>query len=61
MDDLVDAVDVELARSVALDRLRDVLDETRELRLVVGRDERPGDAASRLRAAIPGAAIGEGA
>jgi hypothetical protein len=28
MDDLVHVVDVELAGSVALDRLRDVLDET---------------------------------
>jgi hypothetical protein len=45
-------VDVELAVSITLDRLRDVLNETRELGLVVGRDKRPGDAPSRLRAAI---------
>lgn len=52
MDDLVHVVDVELAGSVALDRLRDVLDETPELGLGIGRDERPGDTASRLRTAI---------
>ena len=40
MDDLVHVVDVELAGSVALDRLRDVLDETPELGLGIGRDER---------------------
>jgi hypothetical protein len=52
VDHLVNVVDVELIRSVALDRGGYVLDETRELGLVVGRNQRPGDAPSRLLLAI---------
>jgi hypothetical protein len=51
VDHLVDIVDVELARSVALDRLRDI--PPGELRLVVRRHERAGDSPTLLRPASP--------
>jgi hypothetical protein len=53
VDHLVDIVDVELARSVALDRLRDMLHQPGELRLVVRRHERAGDSPTLLRPASP--------
>jgi hypothetical protein len=48
MDHLVDVMDVEFAGAVALDRLGDVFDESRELGFVVGGDDCARYAPSRL-------------
>jgi hypothetical protein len=53
MDHLVEVVDVELTAAVPLDRFGDVLDQPRELRLVVRRHKRSGYAPTFLRPASP--------